>query len=328
MRGLDIVVRGAEARRARTAAEVENHFVTRVTLFYLDTSVYNHIADDEGDGERVMNYLTSDRAKVLVSAMNVSELAACDDSSRRLHLLSLTKRLAGDDRPLNYPTDLLRLSLEAYSRRVPILTVTVSPERDDVWIALSEPTRMDVRCRAEFFAHNAADEHSYREIHERGRQGLQPVVEKLPEKARRTALRNPSALAKLYFGNVGFLKEMYAGVFQKLNHPEFIGHEQTLLRELEPWKFYSAAMAAGIWNRAVQHSDWGWKSNAGAVDTRQSVYLAFCRIFVTADANQRRLLRPIAKLGHTPRKVISFGQLKALAAAWGAAAPRAACATG
>jgi hypothetical protein len=291
---------------------VENQLVKGLALFYLDTSVYNHIANDEGDGERVMNYLMSERVKVLVSASNISELAACADSARRLHLLTLAKRLAGDDRPLNYPTDLLHLSLEAYSRRAPSMTVTVPPERDDVWIALSEPERVDERCRAEFFAHNAADEQWFRKMHEGARQGLQSAVEKLPAAARRRALRNPSALSRLYFGDVGFLKEMFAGVFQGLNHPEFSGREQTLLCELEPWKFYSAAMAAGIWNRAVQDNDWGWRTNAGAVDTRQSVYLAFCRIFVTADANQRRLLRPVAKLGHIRRNVISYGQLKDL----------------
>jgi len=283
--------------------------VAAPTVFYLDTSALNQLLDDD-EREQVIAYLGK-RAVVYVSAINVSEIVANVNATRRLELLKLANRLADDRLPLGYPTDLLRLSLDAYVRRAPGLDVSIDPD-SDVWIALRQPERVDERCREGIASHNSAGEESFREMHEKGRDGLQPVVDALSREDRK-AIRNASSLCKVYFERPEFLKQMLSELLKEFGHPELAGKEQEFLTILEPWKFYFAAMVEGVYNRGVKSQRYGWRSNAGNLDTHQAIYLAFCDVFVTADAAQRRMLKPVEKRGHKPRHVISYRELRRMA---------------
>ena len=69
-------------------------------------------------------------------------------------------------------------------------------------------------------------------------------------------------------------------------------------------------MVCGMYGRSIRTGQFGKDKNPGSIDTQQSIYLAICDVFVTADRLQRRMLRLLACFGH--RKKASIGNIQDL----------------
>jgi hypothetical protein len=58
-------------------------------------------------------------------------------------LLHLLKALTRERRPLEFPTILIQRGIEAYSKRLPNIDLSVSENNDDIWQVLLDPTLLD-----------------------------------------------------------------------------------------------------------------------------------------------------------------------------------------
>lgn len=285
-----------------------------MTVYYLDTSAINCLLRNPARAS-IVSYLTAFPCEVRLSALNVVELAATGNSESRTALLSLANELSCGRRPLEFPSDLMRIYLNAYAAGESNAVITLSEEHDGLWVVLREPETIENVDRFEVLEWKSQQERWYLEMYENGngngRLHLQYVVTNLSAMDRQRVRRHPMALLRHYWADSRFIEDSFAEFFSRCGHPDtFRGRVHEVLGDLEPWMFYFAAIGYGIFLRCVQENNYGRCGCAGSIDTQQAIYLAFCDVFVTADSGQRRIMKPLTRLGRIPRRVISFNELK------------------
>lgn len=273
------------------------------TTFYFDTSAINQLADDPLR-DLLVGALTAPGNVVLVSVLNVYELAATKDPARRLDLLRLAKRIAKDTRLLAFPQTNLRRSLDAFAAGQSTLDATFDYDSSqNIWIAFEHPEQVHEQARSEIRAQNLADEKWFREMHGGARN---PMRAALPPHARpRTATR----LLKLYFSRPDFIANALRPIVS-VYHPELVGREYEIVQRVEPWKFFYAAFVASIFHHAIKDEGYGPGGNAGSTDTQQGAYVPTCDVFVTHDAPQLVSLRPLERLAHKRRRVRRYREVR------------------
>src|SRR5216683_7386036 len=109
-----------------------------------DTSGINRLYDDPERDAIVPALL-----RVLVTGLNVAEVAATEETQRRIGLLRLQRKLIGSLRPLHVPTELLQVVTIAYAERRPTATITIGDRQQGLWWALEEPESLDEEARQE-----------------------------------------------------------------------------------------------------------------------------------------------------------------------------------
>jgi hypothetical protein len=282
---------------------------------YLDTNALNALRLDPAR-ERLTELLVGADATVYLSELNVTEMAARSDADDRRESLLLGRRLALGRRPLADPRVLLERSLDAFANGRKEMDATADDARNDYYVALSDPGLITEEVRQRAYDLNQKEETWYREAHENARESMQAEVTRLGAGRPRTA----DQLRRLYFSRPDFLSALFEPFLRAYGHPELAGREQEILLRVEHWKFFFSAMGAGVFHRAIKPTGYGWKRNAGAVDTQQAIYLACADVFVTNDLPLRRVMKPIAKMANKQRRVMSFPEMKGALLA-GTAAP-------
>lgn len=273
------------------------------TNFYFDTSAINELANDPLR-DLLVGALTAPGNVVFVSVLNVYELAATKDPTKRLSLLRLAKRIAKNTRLLTFPQEVLRRSLDAFAADRSTMDATLDYDSTNIWIAFEHPEQVNEQARADIRAQNVADEKWFREMHGGARD---PMRASLPPHQRpRTATR----LMKLYFSRQDFVEAALRSIVSGFNHPELVGREYEILQRVEPWKFFYAAFVASIFHRAIKDEGFGHSENAGSTDTQQATYVTTCDVFVTHDAPQLVSLRPLGRLAHKPRRIRRYREIR------------------
>ena len=274
--------------------------------FYLDTSAINSLYDDP----KVSNLKSAikDRAQVYISVFTIAELASTSDADRRLGLLRLAKDISGKFRPAAMPGDLLKRSLEAIHAWAPDMDNSMGPEWDGVWTALNDPTLIDEESYREITEWKAQQENWYHETHDRGRPLMQNGLAKLSSEERSTLTPRFSRLIKYYPPDREFIKDFVADMAShsgtKLQVDRALAYR--IIRHSEHWRFFLASMAYGMYGRSIRISHFSRSKNPGSIDTQQSIYLAICDVFVTADQQQYRMLRLLTPFGHKKRQVWKY----------------------
>ena len=72
-------------------------------------------------------------------------------------------------------------------------------------------------------------------------------------------------------------------------------------------------MAYGLFARGMKQTKFSKKRNPGRIDTQKAVYLAGCDVFVTADNEQRQMLRLLVPFGHKKRAIWTYDEFEYLA---------------
>jgi len=79
-------------------------------IFYFDTSALNHLFDDSNDCTSTLHTIN---AAIFISVFTVAEIASTNDLSRRISLLQFAKKISHNYRPLAFPAELLKRSIES-----------------------------------------------------------------------------------------------------------------------------------------------------------------------------------------------------------------------
>jgi len=83
-----------------------------------------------------------------------------------------------------------------------------------------------------------------------------------------------------------------------------------IISHSEHLKFFLVSMGYGLFVRAVKQNNFSKKKNPGGIDTHQSVFLAACDVFVTADNEQRKMLRYLVPFGNKKRTILSYNEFE------------------
>lgn len=274
---------------------------------YLDTSAANHLYDDPN--AHVLTETLKSKSQPLISVFTVMETASTSDSGRRAGLTAFLKTITGRNRPVAMPGDLLRRSLEAMSVRASTVDISMGPEYDGVWIALNQPGLICDDAYEEVLERKRHEEEWYQNMHDLGRPAIQEALTKLSPEERRT-LTTFSGLMKYYHSNpnlVNLVSDLasHSGANVAVDNKLV----RTAIQHSEHWRFFLAGMAYGFYARSVKITGFSRHKNPGSVDTQQSIYLAVCDVFVTADRRQHDMLRLLAPFGHKKRDVWGYPYL-------------------
>lgn len=280
-------------------------------MLYLGTSAVNHLFNDSRAFDLKKNIQKV--GVVYPSVFNIAELASTSNQKRRLGLLKLIKEISGGYRPLAMPGELLRRSLAAVSIWATDMDHSMGPEWEGVWIALNDPGQIDEQAYREIIEWKSSLEQWYQHMHERGRLRMQEVIRRLPQAEFAALTSRFSRLIQLYPPESEFVVDFVHDMASHSGSDVTIDRElvQRILRHSEHWRFFLASMIYGMHARSVRTTHFGKDTTPGSIDTQQSIYLASCDIFVTADRQQHRMLRLLAPFGHKKRRIwdyIKFAQ--------------------
>ena len=277
---------------------------------YLDTSAINRLYDDPKS--EFLVEIIRQRMSFYPSVLVVAELCAESDDTRRLGLLRLTKRISSNYRPAAMPGDLLKRSLEAISIWARDMDHSMGQNWDGVWMALNNPTLIDKEAYEEVKGWKRDQEKWYQDMHDRGRPKMQEATRTLPNGERTSFMSSFSRVIRFYSQRSDFLKRIVSDLISRSGANVKVdgGLTERIIKHSEHWRFFLASMAYGMYARSLRRTSFSKKKNPGSVDTQQAVYLTICDMFVTADRQQRKMLRLIVPFGHKKRKVCSFREFK------------------
>jgi hypothetical protein len=281
--------------------------------YCFDTSAFSakHAAslyDDPDRSALVAGLLAS--GHVLITAVNVIEAAACENSARRVGVLHLQAELSRDHRPLLVPTELLQRVTIAHFRRETTAEMTISDNHSGIWWGLHEPERLGEVERQEVYRWKLALENPFDEAHRKIRPEFDVLFRSFPQN-RPFSVGN---LIRFYRQNERLILDAVNPAYQKITESEAldIPKMRTLFEELPAWRLYLAGWAHSLYHRGLKEQGYGPSSNPGTIDLMSAIYLNFCDCFVTSDVKQRRALRVLNSLNSRQPKtrIISYQEFR------------------
>lgn len=268
--------------------------------FYLDTSAINCLFDDANRSDLTDRLGT--HFKVYISVFTVAELAATLDRNRRIGLVTLAKEISGGYHPLAMPGDLLKRSLKATQGWKKEIDASMGPEWGGLWMVLCNPDLIDQKAYSEVICWKEQQEKWYQDMHDRGRPRMQQAIAKLPAKEKNTFGSSFPTLIQGYNQRPDFINNVVCDIVSSLNMILNKERVQRLIDHSEYWRIFLASMVYGMCVRSVQPTHYGKRKNPGSIDTQQAVYLAACDVFVTADEQQRRMIRFMIPFAHKHKR--------------------------
>ena len=269
---------------------------------YFDTSVINALYDDP-QRSRILDGIHC-RGLSRPSEVNVMEVIQNASAKRRHGLLRLMNELAGGTLPLALPTLIIRRIASAHVRGQMGFTTEIDRNSRDVALALRSPEltdeySRDIGLRWSAYVNNEFDSiaRGMRERAQMARPSGQEPWFRSASAAIRHLMMSPGLefqkfATMLYFTETGHLPST-DDLDYVTSHPA--------------WRLFFGATALAMHRRSMRAEKYGRSRVAGGADLAQSVYLAFCDVFVTHDKGQRRALSFLNVLnGSSTCKVVSY----------------------
>lgn len=271
-----------------------------MNIFYLDTSAINRLYDNPKIPE-LKNAIIF-KGKIFLSIFNIVELASESNKERREGLLKLVRDIGCNYRPLAMPNEILKRAVEAVRVLARDMNYSMGEEWDEVWVILKEPEQIDLEAYDKIIKWKKKQEQWYQELHDRGRNLWQDKISDLSKEERHTFTSNFSKLIKTY--RPEFIASFVSNLANKGANLT-INDElaKRIVRHSEHWRFFLFSMTYGMFVRSIRTSNFAKSKTPGSIDIQQSIYLANCDIFITADDAQYAMLRLINQFGHRKRKV-------------------------
>jgi hypothetical protein len=267
----------------------------------LDTSAWNALFDDP-DRDLLIEAALS-RA-IFPTCIAITEVAAIEDTARRIDILRLMKTLGRDNRPIASPNQLIIMACEGYSKRAAMITLNAGSDAEGAWIALSDPTQVDESAQGLAIDFNAERENVMRTFTEGLRRGLQSVFVAGTQRP-----RSFGSLIRHYSRDDSFLYEVINPIYERATGAALPRAELwPLLNSFYGWRMFLVGYACAIYQRAVQGQGYGHKTNPGHLDLWSATYLPICDVFVTRDRHQRRALKILNKANPRPTQILSYAQ--------------------
>jgi len=270
----------------------------------LDTSAWNALYDDP---EKEIVIAAALGKTILPTCVAITEIAAIENYTRRIHILRLMKRLGRDNRPVATPNQLIIMACEGYSTRASALTINRGTDAEGAWIALNKPELVDHVAQQTALKFNAEREAVFRDFNEGLRGNLQQLFKTGTDRP-----RSMGALIRHYAKSDDFLYEVVNPIYQRATGAALPRAElHPLLNSIYIWPMFLIGYGCAIYQRAVQQQGYSHKKNPGHLDLWSAVYLPFCDVFVTEDKRQRRTLKVLNKANPRPARIISYAEMRA-----------------
>lgn len=279
-----------------------------IPVIYFDASAINWLCDDP-QRDLLINRLIENGGNH-ISIFTVAELAATPTKERRTDLLGLARRLSCNWRPLAWPGDLLKRSLDALFSLKDSIEGSMGPEWDGVWIALCNPEAIESEDWEEAVRWKDQQEQWYQSMHDEGREHIQEALSKIPKKERELFYIRPSRVLRYFYDNTEYMTNLISEMAKRCGYGTISKESVRAVLDLEQWRVFLGAMVHGFFLRSVQKNHFSKKRNPGSIDTMQAIYLSGCDSFVTADWNQRRMMKWLLPLGHRKRRIQYYDQLR------------------
>lgn len=277
--------------------------------YIFDTSAINRLLRDT-DHEALVRTLVA-TAEFRISAFNVIEAAKTGDSTRRIALLELLRRLSPSFRFLDRPNTIVRAAARAFANRGRTGRVTVTlnrdPDLDGLWVGLNNPHDIDEELRQELLDYAAQWERDFDEVVASDRDIVQRQLAGVPSQARR-----PAQTLRAYIRNQDQVyARVIAPIFERETGQELTATEYSDLGVEPVWWLYLGAYAYGMHCRSVRLHGYSRRRVAGAFDLGQAIYLRFCDRFVTDDIAQYRALRFLNRFNNESRpEVLTYDHFR------------------
>jgi hypothetical protein len=267
----------------------------------LDTSAWNALFDDP-DRDLLIEAALS--RTIFPTCIAITEVAATEDTSRRIDILRLMKTLGRDNRPMASPNQLIIMACEGYSKRAATITLNAGSDAEGAWIALNDPTQVDEATQRLALDFNEERESVMKIFTEGLRQQLQPLFAAGTQRP-----RSIGSLIKHYSRDDDFLYEAINPIYERATGGALPRAELSLLlKSLYEWPMFLMAYACAIYQRAVQEEGYGHKRNPGHLDLWSATYLPICDVFITRDKRQRRALKILNKANPHFTRILSYAQ--------------------
>ncbi len=272
-------------------------------IYLFDTSGINRLHDDP-DCDAIKIGLVSTN-QVWISALNVAEAGQTSKRSRRISLLHLLKALTRERRPLEFPTILIQRGIEAYSKRLPNIDLSVSENNDDIWQVLLDPTLLDEAAMIKWSQPLRKFEEEFLSTHRSARPHFQKLFAKgdpFPKSA--------AELLRTYASNVTFLHDTVNPIYKNVVGAELPTSETMhLLQTLPQLTGFLLTWGHSIYCRSIARSGYGAR-NAGNVDIWFGAYLAQVDRFVTNDLKQYQTLRLVARMFAPKCEILKYDSFR------------------
>ena len=267
----------------------------------LDTSAWNALFDDP-DRDLLIKAALS--RTIFPTCIAIAEVAAIEDTARRMGILRLMKTVGRDNRPMASPNQLIIMACEGYSKRAPMLTLNAGSDSEGGWIALNDPTQLDEAAQRLALNFNEERENVMRTFSEGLRRELQSIfVAGTPRP------HSIGSLIRHYSQDDNFLYEVTNPIYERATGTALPRAELwSLLNSLYEWRMFLMGYACAIYQRAVQEQRYGHKKNPGHLDLWSATYLPICDVFVTRDKRQRRALKILNRANPRSPQVLSYTQ--------------------
>ena len=265
-------------------------FWHNVSLDYcFDTSGINRLHDDPARAELIAGLLSSNR--VLVSELSIVEAIATQAIERRGSLLRLQGQLTRGNMPLLTPTKLLRRLTLAHVNGLESESITSDKDSPEAWLALQAPEKfLDEDSRQSAYSEKLKIEAQFTAAHKRGRMELRELFPG-------TLPKNLGQMLQFLCNNPLSFLPIVAVLYEEITK-QLLTEDgmRSLFTVLPEWPLYLAGWAQGMYARAFQDQNYGWRKNPGTIDLWFAVYLEHCDCFVTDDEGQFKALRVIRAL--------------------------------
>lgn len=267
----------------------------------LDTSAWNALFDDP-DRDRVFEAASA--LTIFPTCIAITEIAAIEDSERRMSILRLMKTLGRDNRPMASPNQIIIMACEGYATRAKMLTLNAGSDAEGAWIALNDPAAVTEELQRLALTFNAEREAVLRTFNESLRNNLQSIF--LTGTSRP---RSMGALIRHYAQDENFLYDVVNPIYARAVGNALPRNELwSLLNSLYEWRMFLLGYACAIYQRAVQEQGYGYRKNPGHLDLWSATYLPICDVFITRDKRHRRALKILNKANPRPTRILSYDQ--------------------
>lgn len=272
-------------------------------IYLLDTSGINRLHDDPACDAIEKGLISTN--EVWISALNVAEVGQVSELSRRMSLLHLLKVLTNDRRPLEFPTILIQRGIEAYSKRLTSIDISISENSEDIWQVLIDPTILDEAALNKWSKPLRYFEEKFLETHRSARPHFQNLIgkgEPFPKSA--------AELLRAYVSNETFLHDIVNPIYKNIVGSDLpVSETMALLRALPQLSGFLLAWGHSIYCRSFARSGYGTR-NAGNVDIWFGAYLAQVDRFVTNDLRQYQALRLVARIFAPKCEVLRYDSFR------------------
>ncbi|HTR34890.1 MAG TPA: hypothetical protein VMH80_03240 [Bryobacteraceae bacterium] len=280
--------------KTRMLSDVQNKHI-------LDTSAWNALFDDP---DRKLLIEAALSRTIFPTCISITEVAATEDTARRMNILRLMKTLGRDNRPMASPNQLIIMACEGYSKRAAMITLNAGSDAEGAWITLNDPTQVDEAAQRLALDFNEERENVMRALTEGLRRELQSIFVAGTQRP-----RSIGSLIRQYSRDDNFLYEVINPIYERATGGALPRTElRLLLNSLYEWRMFLMGYACAIYQRAVQEQGYGHNRNPGHLDLWSATYLPICDVFVTRDKRQRRALKVLNKANPRPSRILSYAQ--------------------